>query len=131
MNMITRQQQVRLLLNLSKEGFISGINLNDIQAGKINTEQNKIQNFETKTNISNYADISLFSVRETKYDTVYKEILKDSVLIKVPVIKKKEVYKSKSKQAKETARIIFDLRDDRYALLTGENDGIIFRTEMP
>ncbi len=112
-----------LLINLSKENFISGINLSDIQAGKVNTEQNKIRNREIKKNVYDYADISLYSVRETKYDTIYKEVLKDSVMIKIPVIRKKEVYKSKAKQAKETAGIIFNLRDDRYALLTGENDG--------
>ena len=112
-----------LLLNLSKGNFISGINLSDIQAGKVNTEQNKIQNQNTKTDISDYADISLHSVREVRYDTIYKEVLKDSVMIKIPVIRKKEVYKSKAKQAKEIAEIIFNLRDDKYALLTGENDG--------
>ncbi len=112
-----------LLLNLSKENFISGINLNDIQAGKVNNGQNSEKNNDAKTNISDYADISLYSVREIQYDTLYKEVLKDSVMIKIPVIRKKEVYKSKAKQAKETANIIFNLRDDRYALLTGENDG--------
>ena len=112
-----------LLINLSKESFISGINLSDIQAGKVNTEQNNIQNREIKTSVSDYADISLHSVREVRYDTIYKEVIRDSVMIKIPVIRKKEVYKSKAKQAKETADIIFNLRDDRYALLTGENDG--------
>ncbi len=112
-----------LLINLSKESFISGINLSDIQAGKVNTEQNNIQNRELKTSVSDYADISLHSVREVRYDTIYKEVIRDSVMIKIPVIRKKEVYKSKAKQAKETADIIFNLRDDRYALLTGENDG--------
>lgn len=112
-----------LLINLSKENFISGINLSDIQAGKVNTEQNQTQSREMKTNVYDYADISLYSVREVKYDTIYKEVLRDSMMIKIPVIRKKEVYKSKAKQAKETAEIIFNLRDDRYALLTGENDG--------
>lgn len=112
-----------LLLNLSKEGFILGINLSDIQAKTVNNEQARLKNREIRTNVSDYADISLHSVREMQYDTIYKEVLRDSVLIKIPVIRKKEVYKSKAKQAKETAEIIFNLRDDRYALLTGENDG--------
>ncbi len=112
-----------LLLNLSKENFISGINLNDVQAGKVNEKQTLNRSNEIKNKISDYADISLSSVREVKYDTIYKEVMRDSVMIKIPVIKKKEVYKSKAKQAKETAEFIFNLRDDRYALLTGENDG--------
>lgn len=112
-----------LLLNLSKEGFILGINLSDIQAKTVNNEQARLKNREIRTNVSDYADISLHSVREMQYDTIYKEVIRDSVLIKIPVIRKKEVYKSKAKQAKETAEIIFNLRDDRYALLTGENDG--------
>jgi len=112
-----------LLLNLSKDGFILGINLSDIQAKTVNNEQDRLKNREIRTNVSDYADISLHSVREMQYDTIYKEVLRDSVLIKIPVIRKKEVYKSKAKQAKETAEIIFNLRDDRYALFTGENDG--------
>ncbi len=112
-----------LLLNLTKESFISGINLSDIQAGKVNSKQNLIRKEDTKSGIFDYADISLHSVREIRYDTIYKEVMRDSVMIKIPVIRKKEVYKSKAKQAKETADMIFNLRDDRYALLTGENDG--------
>ncbi|MCF6184413.1 MAG: DUF4831 family protein, partial [Bacteroidales bacterium] len=112
-----------LLLNLSKESFISGINLSDVQASKVIIRQNLIRNNDIATNVSDYADISLYSVREIQYDTIYKDVLRDSVMIKVPIIREKEVYKSKAKQAKETADIIFRLRDDRYALLTGENDG--------
>ncbi len=112
-----------LLLNLSKENFISGINLNDVQAGEVNKEQIHNRNNVVKNTVSDYADISLSSVREIRYDTIYKEVLRDSAMIKIPVIRKKEVYKSKAKQAKETAEMIFNLRDDRYALLTGENDG--------
>ena len=112
-----------LLLNLSKDNFISGINLSDIQAGNVNKNQNINKNEELKTSSTEYSDISFHSVREVQFDTIYKEVLRDSVMIKIPIIKKKEVYKSTAKQAKETAEIIFNLRDDRYALLTGENDG--------
>ena len=70
-----------------------------------------------------YANFSLKSIRETQYDTIYKEVMQDSVLVIIPIIKKKEVFKSLQKQAKETADILFLLRDDKNALLKGENDG--------
>ncbi len=119
-----------LLLNLSKESFIAGINLNDVQAEIVNTEQDRKDNVDLKNANSDYADISLHSVREIQYDTIYKEIIEDTIITKVPVVVKKEVYKSKAKQAKETADVIFSLRDDRYALLTGENDGANFPDGM-
>lgn len=111
------------MVNLTPSGFLAGINLTDYQADKIETEQNVISKSYEKTNQLNYGDFSLKSIQETQYDTLYKEVVRDSVLVKIPIIRKKNVYKSKQKQAKEIADILFLLRDDRNALLKGENDG--------
>ncbi|MCD4791638.1 MAG: DUF4831 family protein [Bacteroidales bacterium] len=111
------------MVNLTPEGFPAGINLSDYQAEKVETEQKGISKSYKKNNQLNYGDFSLKSIRETQYDTLYKEVIRDSVLIKIPVIRKKTVYKSSKKQAKEIADILFLLRDDRNALLKGENDG--------
>ena len=111
------------MVNLTPEGFLAGINLTDYQAEKVETEQKVISKSYEKNNQLNYGDFSLKSIRETKYDTLYKEVIRDSVLVKIPVIRKKNVYKSGQKQAKEIADILFMLRDDRNALLIGENDG--------
>ncbi len=111
------------LINLTPEGFISGINLSDIQIEKQHSEQIKINDINKKNEIIEYGNLSLKSIREIQYDTVYKEVFKDSIYVKVPIIQKKDVFKSTEKQAKEIADILFLLRDDRNALLKGENDG--------
>ncbi len=111
------------LVNLTPEGFIAGINLNDYRAEKIQIEQKDISELSQKNRILDYADYSLKSIQETAYDTIYKEVIRDSVLVRIPIIKKKKVFKSTKKQAKEIADILFLLRDDRSALLIGENDG--------
>jgi len=116
--------KIASLINLSPNGFIAGINLSDYQSEKLETEQKNISITNDNNNkFIDYANFSLKSIREIQYDTIYKEVLQDSVIVKVPIIKKKEVFKSLQKQAKETADILFLLRDDRNALLKGENDG--------
>lgn len=116
--------KIASLINLTPNGFIAGINITDYQSEKIETEQKNISISKNKLNkFIDYANFSLKSIREIQYDTIYKEVLKDSIIVKVPIIKKKEVYKSLQKQAKETADILFLHRDDRNALLKGENDG--------
>ena len=111
------------MLNLTPAGFLAGINLSDYQAEKVQTEQKIITKSYTIDQKLDYADFSLKSIRETQYDTLYKEVLKDSILVRIPIIRKKKVLKSTEKQAKEIADILFLLRDDRNALLKGENDG--------
>jgi hypothetical protein len=110
------------MLNITPEGFLAGINLTDYLADRIHTEQIILSEKISESSL-NYADFSLNSIIETKYDTLYKDVLIDSVMVKVPVITKKDVIKSKEKRAKEIADILFLLRDDRNALLKGENDG--------
>lgn len=69
-----------------------------------------------------YADLSIKSVRETVYDTIYEDVFRDSVFVKVPKVYKRKQFKSPEKQAKEMAEQIFRLRDDRLALLKGVTD---------
>lgn len=117
-------KEITSLINLTQDGYIAGINISDYQSEKLETEQKNIISSNSNYNkFIDYADFSLKSIREIQYDTIYKEVLQDSILVKIPIIKKKEVYKSLQKQAKETADVLFLLRDDRNALLKGENDG--------
>lgn len=115
--------EIASLLSLTNNGFIAGINLSDYQSEKLETEQKKISSSNINNKFLDYANFSLKSIREIQYDTTYKEVMQDSILVKIPIIKKKEVFKSLKKQAKETADILFLLRDDKNALLKGENDG--------
>jgi len=59
-------------VNLTPEGFIAGINLNDYRAEKIQIEQKNISELNQKNKILDYGDFSLKSIQETKFDTIYK-----------------------------------------------------------
>jgi len=115
--------KISSLISLTNDGFIAGINLSDYQSEKLETEQNNTLTSNNNNKFLDYANFSLKSIREIQYDTIYKEVMQDSILVKIPIIKKIEVFKSLQKQAKETADILFLLRDDKNALLKGENDG--------
>jgi len=113
-------------INLCKNGLLAGINLTEFYpdySETSNTESFINTDFKKAFSYSNY---SLVPVLETKYDTLYKEVFVDSAYVKVPVVHKKLVNKSEETQAKELADQIFLLRDDKNALLKGENDGNIF-----
>ncbi len=111
------------IINLTEEGFIAGINLTDFQINKFESKQEEFDFSTSKNDKMSYADLSVWSVREAKYDTLYREVFQDSVIVREPIIKKKMVYKSLDKQAEELANQIFLLRDDRLSLLKGESDG--------
>lgn len=110
-------------VSLTPQGYIAGINLDNIQTKQLEQKQEEIKITKKKNEKLNYAEFSINSVRETKYDTLYKEIYQDSVFVTKPIIKKKTVFKTPEKQAKELSDQIFLLRDDRNALLKGESDG--------
>ncbi len=109
-------------ISLTEQGFIAGINsVSDYS--KSNESNSRTLNLKTNSDKISYAELALRSVRETAYDTTYKEVFRDSVIVREPVITQRFVYKTPEKQAQELADIIFLLRDDRNALLKGENDG--------
>lgn len=115
-------------INLTSKGFLAGINLTDFESDF--EQENITESFmnsdsEVESKLS-YTDYTLEPALETRYDTLYKEVFVDSAYIKVPVIHKKLVNKTVETQAKELADQIFLLRDDKNALLKGENDGDIF-----
>ena len=110
-------------ITLTSQGFIAGINLDNLQIEQLEQKQEEIYLSEKNNEKLNYAEFSVNSIRETKYDTLYKEVYQDSVFVTKPIIKKKMVFKTPEKQAKELADQIFLLRDDRNALLKGESDG--------
>ncbi len=110
-------------LNLTKEGFIAGVNLSNFSIKQnlgtnISNPNRSEQNFKLR-----YSDYSLKPQLETLYDTLYKEVFQDSIYVKVPIVRKQMVNKSTERQAQELADQIFLLRDDRNALIKGESDG--------
>jgi hypothetical protein len=102
--------------NLAPTGINTDIEFEEETGGK------KIQLSNTQEYGPDYADLSIKSVRETVYDTIYTDVFRDSVFVKVPKVYARKQFKSPEKQAKEMAEQIFRLRDDRLALLKGVTD---------
>ncbi len=116
----TSKNEAGTFISLTKDQYPVGIRTFEMYPEGNFNETIEIQNIDTLT--PDYADLSIKSVRETIYDTIYTEVLKDSVIIKVPKIYQHKEFKTPKKQAKEVAEQIFQLRDDRLALLKGMND---------
>ena len=111
-----------LPFTLSKEGFLVSYNLGDKKfkipkneepSKEGNERKNKNFSFELLPSDNNYKVV---------YDTVYREKIEDTVIKKIPVLKRTLVKKTLDEQAKEQADKLFTLREDRAALLVGEGD---------
>ncbi len=109
-------------INVTQEGFPVSVNMPEIVAENFNSdifsdkkfkEKNITQTFNTLTSEKNYKVV---------YDTIYREEFFDSLIRKVPVLKKNVILKTPEEQAKDLADQILVLRDDRSALLVGEGD---------
>ncbi len=108
--------------NLTKDGFLISVNLPEIDFlykeyeifGNNNDEaDNDNITFNLLTSDKNYRVI---------YDTVYREEVYDTIIKKIPILKKNIILKTPEEQAKELAEQIHILRDDKAALLVGEGD---------
>ena len=110
-------------VNLTEKGFLAGINLQDFNAESLDYEKSNTYLSQDINNSLSYANYSIKSSLEIRYDTLYKDVFKDSTFVRVPTINKHSVNKKVETQAKELVDEILLLRDDRNALLKGENDG--------
>ncbi|MEA2042880.1 MAG: DUF4831 family protein [Bacteroidota bacterium] len=107
-------------LILTPELFLIGINT--AEEYEFKPEKHVIHIADETNKKPEYADLSVNSVLETVYDTVWTEVYKDSVFQKIPQIYRRKQFKSPKTQAKDLANQIFKLRDDRLALLKGVTD---------
>jgi hypothetical protein len=65
------------------------------------------------------------AVRNTtveKVDTLYKTILTDTAFVRIPVLQRKVMGKTAEEQAREAAQQIFNIRQSRLDVLTGNTD---------
>lgn len=69
-----------------------------------------------------YKDLSVKRNLELNNDTTYKSVFKDSVYVKVPVIKKQLIRKSPEEKAEEAANYIIKIRKRKFKLLSGQYD---------
>jgi hypothetical protein len=69
-----------------------------------------------------YRDLSVKRNFHMSDDTTYKSILRDSVYVKIPVIKQQLVRKSIEEKAEEAADYIIKIRKRKFKLLSGQYD---------
>lgn len=69
-------------------------------------------------------DISITSFFTETNDTLYKTLLKDSVYIRVPIIRPKTEAKTIRDKAKEAADVIFRIRQNRLEMILGEESAL-------
>lgn len=108
--------------NLTKEGFLVSYNNAlqnsyefdlEIEENNYLSEKGENSSFNILTSDKNYKII---------YDTIYREEVYDTIIRKIPILKKNVILKTPEEQAKDLAEQILLLRDDRNALLVGEGD---------
>lgn len=66
-----------------------------------------------------FKDVTMESNVELKRETMYKTILTDTSFVKVPVISEQLERKTMEKKAEEAAKLILEIRSDRYYLAAG------------
>jgi hypothetical protein len=66
-----------------------------------------------------FKDVTMESNVEMKKETMYKTILTDTSFIRVPVVSEQLERKTPEKKAEEAAKLILEIRSDRYYLAAG------------
>ena len=69
-----------------------------------------------------YKDLSVKRNLQLNNDTTYKSVFKDSIYVKIPVIKQQLVRKSVEEKAEEAADYIIKIRKRKFKLLSGQYD---------
>jgi hypothetical protein len=69
-----------------------------------------------------FLNTAVSSTVNEKVDTVYRLILTDTAFVKIPVIQKTVMARTTEEQAREAAQQIFDIRKNRFEILTSKAD---------
>jgi hypothetical protein len=81
-----------------------------------------------------FTNLSIEEIFNEVSDTLYKTIIRDSTLIRTPVIRKLKEVKTNEQKAEVAANFISEIRDLRYELLSGDanvfNAGVALETAV-
>ncbi|MBI5219496.1 MAG: DUF4831 family protein [Bacteroidia bacterium] len=106
-------------INLSEDGIL--LSFNQSSADFDNIKQDIIQNLAREENEPYlFTDMSLKKIQVNKLDTTYKKVRKDTGFVKVPEVNSKIINKNLEEKAQEIANQIFDIREERISILTGD-----------
>ncbi len=107
-------QNMDKLFRFTKEGLLmdltaSNVLVNNQNSGKSSEEFQFVNTAVRNTTIE-------------KVDTVYKTVLTDTAFVRIPVLQRKVLGKTAEEQAREAAQQIFNIRQSRLDVLTGNVD---------
>ncbi len=102
------------LLRFTKEGLIM-----DVTIGNVMTNNRVIEKGNEDFQFMNTA---IRMTTTEKVDTFYKTILTDTAFVRIPVLQRKVLGKTTEEQAREAATQIFNIRQSRLDMLTGNTD---------
>ena len=107
-------QNMDNLLRFTKEGLLLDLTIGNIVVN--NQGQGKSgDDFQFMNTVVRNTTIE-------KVDTIYKPILTDTSFVRIPVLQRKVVARTAEEQARETAQQIFNIRQSRLDMLTGNTD---------
>lgn len=101
----------------------SGIILDPSLAEQIGTSNH---NIITKKNAltSEVIEVSMQKYYNEKADTFYKTILKDSIYLKIPLIRPKQELKNLKAKASEAADVIIKIRQRRFEMILSDDEAL-------
>lgn len=106
------------LFQMSEEGLII-----DLSAQKSGLYSAKY--IENKASMETpFKDLSVVENFGTVKDTLYRLVFRDTAFVKTPLIKYQVEQKSVDKKANEAALFIFELREKRFELITGNSENV-------
>ncbi len=101
------------ILRIGNEGFIYNPQNFFYNFNNLGTNTNSAPSF--------FSDLGPIPFQAEKNDTTYKIILKDSMFVRIPIVKPRLENKSTQDKAKEIAEIIYKLRQRKLELLLEED----------
>ncbi len=102
------------LLHFTKEGLLMDLTVGNVLIERRNAEKNG-EDFQ-------FMNAAIKTTTVEKVDTLYKTVLTDTAFVRIPVLQRKVLGKTSEEQAREAAAQIFNIRQSRLDVLTGNVD---------
>ena len=107
-------QNVDKLLRFTNAGLLLDANIGNVLIDS--------QNHGKTGDDFQFMNTALRNTVVEKVDTLYKTILTDTAFVRIPVMQRKVMAKTTEEQARETAQQIFNIRQNRLDMLSGNTD---------
>jgi len=102
------------LLRFTKEGLLLDVTVSNVLVSN--------QNHGKTGDDFQFVSTAVRSPIVEKWDTLFKTMLSDTAFVRIPVLQRKVMNKTIEEQAREAAQQIFNIRQSRLDVLTGNTD---------